>query len=742
MVDDATIAGIAAERFGIEGELRRLPGERDVNVVLDGRRGRFAVKIANAAERIDALDMQASALAHIGLTDHDLPVPRPIATIDGPYTTVVDIEGHQHGVRAVTYLEGHLAELDDPVTTELAASIGATLARLERALQGFFHPAANRHLLWDARNAADLLPWTEAVADAELRRTVATTIERYAAGTATRMAGLPAQVIHNDLHTANLLVAAPGSAAITGVIDFGDMVHGARAQDVATAVAYCLFGTDDPAAMAARVVASFCSRTRLERAEVEALPSLVAVRLAQSITIGARRAEIHTEKAARILADVAEAGVALDRWLALDPGDVEAALLAAAGHPLPTRSTADVLRSRAAHLHPGLHLSYDEPLHLVRGEGVRLYDAAGRRYLDAYNNVPQVGYGNRRVAAAVANQMAMLNTNTRYLTDAVVDYAERLAALLPEPLDTCLFVNSGTEANDLAIRMARAVTGRRGVVVSERAYHGWTEGVLEVSPEELRPDRMARHVATIPPPRPGEDPTLAARRAIAGLEADGFAPAALMVDTIFSSDGIHDPWPGSLAAVAAVVRAGGGLFIADEVQAGLGRVGTRFWGFAADGVVPDLVTLGKPAGNGFPVGVVVTSHALAEQFAASEYFFSTFGGNPVAAAAATTVLSITLEDELPQRAEAVGHMLRSGIADIVGRVGVAAEIRGAGTFIGVDLGDGAVAKRVVEGMRASMVLVGTTGWRDAVVKIRPPLVFGEDDAAELLVALDDVMSTI
>ena len=245
---------------------------------------------------------------------------------------------------------------------------------------------------------------------------------------------------------------------------------------------------------------------------------------------------------------------------------------------------------------------------------------------------------------AIAAQTAALTTNTRYLTDGIVTYAERLASLLPGELRVCYFVNSGSEANDLAWRIARSVSGNDGAIVTEFAYHGWTDAIIELSPEEHAGRPLAPWVASVPPPIPGLDIDAAVAAAVARLADNGHQPAAAMIDSAFSSDGIFDLPPGYLTAIADAVRAAGGLFIADEVQAGLGRVGDRFWGFAVDGFVPDLVTLGKPIGNGFPMGAVITTPAIAERFAATDYFFSTFGGSPVAAAAGLAVLDVTRDE--------------------------------------------------------------------------------------------------
>lgn len=389
----------------------------------------------------------------------------------------------------------------------------------------------------------------------------------------------------------------------------------------------------------------------------------------------------------------------------------------------------------------GMRLSYREPIRVASAEGVWITDTDGVRYLDAYNNVPHVGHGRPEVVEAIATQAARLNTNTRYLVDGVTAYAERLASLLPDPLEIVLFANSGSEANDLAWRMAHTVTGNSGAIVTANAYHGSTALTMATSPEELGLDRLEPRVATIPIPDGFDEGAVEA--AARSLEAAGHPPAFLAVDTIFSSDGIYDAGQ-SLSGLTAAVRDAGGLFIADEVQAGFGRVGGRMWGFASSNVVPDIVTLGKPIGNGHPLAAVITTAAIAEAFFARGYYFSTFAGNPVSAAAGSAVLDVMDAEELAAAADRVGTALREAIHQI-GHPAMSS-VRGAGLFIGVELGDSqgepdaTLADDVVNAMRDRQVLIGRTGLHRNVLKIRPPLVFTDEHAARVAAVVAEVLA--
>jgi 4-aminobutyrate aminotransferase-like enzyme len=425
----------------------------------------------------------------------------------------------------------------------------------------------------------------------------------------------------------------------------------------------------------------------------------------------------------------------------------------------PTVPDADLLARRRRVLGSALSpLTYERPLHLVRGEGARMYDPAGRAYLDAYNNVPVVGHSHPRVVAAIARQAATLNTNTRYLHETVVALAERLVATMPAGLDTVMLVNSGSEANDLAWRLATIYTGGTGGIVTDWAYHGISAAIADLSPEEWPRGERPPHVATIPPPDtwrlpatggPGWPERAAARLAdaAADLATRGIRPAAAFVDGGFTSDGIFTPPPAYLRELVGRTHEAGALFVADEVQAGYGRMGDGLWSFEAAGIVPDVVTLGKPMGNGHPVAAVITRSEIVDRFAASTEFFSTFGGNPVACAAAMTVLDVIDDERLIMNAAAVGEAIRAGARELAARHPRIGDVRGRGLMIGVELvadpatrePDASLAARVQNGMRERGVLVGTTARAGNVLKIRPPLVVTDEDAALLLRVLEEAL---
>ena len=419
-------------------------------------------------------------------------------------------------------------------------------------------------------------------------------------------------------------------------------------------------------------------------------------------------------------------------------------------------ATTALLARRARLLGPAYRVLYDVPLRPVRGEGVWLEEADGRRVLDCYNNVPSVGHCHPRVVEALVRQAARLNTHTRYLHDTVLDYAERLLATMPAEIGNVMFTCTGSEANDLAVRVARSATGATGFIVTANAYHGVTAALADMSPSRGPGVKRGDHVRTVAVPdtyRQGAAGaaagfTRAVEAAIDSLAAAGLRPAALLFDTVLASDGIHLDPPGFVAGAVAAVRRAGGLYIADEVQAGLGRTGEHMWGFARHGVVPDLVTVGKPMGDGHPVAALMARPAHLAAFGAEARYFNTFGGNPVSAAVGLAVLDVIRDEGLLENAARTGRLLHRGIAGLAGRHPAIGDVRSAGLYMGIEIVSDPLAKapwaagaaRLVDALREAGVLVGLCGAAGNVVKVRPPLPFGPVEAEIVVERMDAALA--
>jgi 4-aminobutyrate aminotransferase-like enzyme/Ser/Thr protein kinase RdoA (MazF antagonist) len=741
--------------FGVDGPLTTLAGERDQNFRVDTADGRrFLFKISNPADSLAVLDMQTAALRHIERVDPGLPVMRPLPAQCGkPQVTGPD--GRACPVRLFTFLPGRTRPAA-ALTTQAIWSFGQTAARVGRALRGFFHPAADYDIQWDLTHTPRLRPLLAYLADAARRDQVERVLDRFEARAAPALPGLRAQVIHGDLSLDNVLLG--DDLRISGIVDFGDMTHAALVCDLAVSIADVLHGRDDAIEAAEAMIAGYVSVTPLDDDEAGLLADLVAARLATEIAVTAWRRGLYPDNVAYITSGEPGARAFLDSIDARGPDQVAQRFRdACLGLPYRRADTAGLLERRRRAL-PRSPLFYDRPVHLVRGEGVWLFGADGRRYLDCYNNVPVVGHGHPRVVRAVAAQQRLLAAHSRYLHEAIVELAERLKATLSPALDAVIIVNSGSEANDLAWRIARAATGRAGALVTGYAYHGLTEATHALSPEEWSLAERPGHVATVAAPdgyrgphrreTGGWEERYAAAIDEAALTLGDRGVAAMFADPAFTADGILGPVPGYLREAARRVAGLGGLLVADEVQAGHGRPGTHLWSFQPSGIEPDMVVMGKPMGNGFPVAALVTRAAVLDAVPAETELFSTFGGNPVACAAALAVLAVIEEEGLVASAGQAGAYLRQGLLALAGRHPVIGDVRGEGLLLGVDLVEdrearlpaGRRAHQVADGLRDRGILTGTTGPAGNVLKIRPPLVFQREHADLLLAVLDEVLA--
>lgn len=733
--------------YGLEAVLEALPGERDLNFASLAQDGsRYVLKVIDPQADASIVDCQIRVLMHLAEQDSALPVPRLCTTRTGSPVAELMVAGHAHAAMLITHLPGQLLA-EAPAPASALTPLGAMMARLDHALRGFFHPALAQTLVWDVRRLPELAQLVGYLDDDDSRRLVREVVAQFI-GWLPRLRALPSQAIHGDIHGGNVLVDSM-SLRVTGIIDFGDMIHGPRVLEPAVAMSELLIEGGVTLSESAALLRGYISGQALEAREVDALYEMISARHAVSLLVHAWRAS-HDPAGATALGEcAANARRSLEQLLNIGRMAATEAWHETAG-TLP--AVAGLRRRRTRLLGAGAELFYEQPLHIVRGEDVWLFDTSGRRYLDVYNNVPHVGHAHPTVVAAVQRQVGLLATHTRYLHEAVIQYAEQLTAGLPPQLDTCIFVNSGSEANDVAWRMAEAITGRHGALIMEHAYHGITHAVAALTP--AMGATVADHVACLRAPPRGlaaHDALSAAAiaaaaanadQAIAGLRARGYEPAALFLDSALTSNGIFDPPPAWSAAIAERARGAGALLIGDEVQYGLGRSGSHFWGFERRGLNPDIVTLGKPIGNGFPMGVVIAPRALVEEFQARCGFFSTFGGNAVAAAAGLAVLQVLEQEALQANAQKTGGELCAGLKALAQHHAGFGEVRGSGLLLGLEIQDAQGqpdkrrAQRLVNILCAEHgILTGLEGPSGNVLKLRPPMSFRKEHADRLLAAL-------
>jgi len=760
---------VAREVYGLKATVKPLDGERDRNFLLEAERGPLVLKFLDREASETIVAGQSAALAHLAEQATHLPVPRAVPTLRGEPTGAVATRAGSCRVRLVTWLPGRL--LQPPgADRNLLHCLGSEIAALDEALQGFNHPALAQPIVWDIRHAPALLPLLQDV-DSTATRTVLGEALRPLPTLLPQLRGLRSQAIHGDCHPRNLLVSEAGDRC-TGIIDLGDMIHAPLALEIAVTMSEFLSHGVATTDTVSDLLAGFTSRIALTAPEVDVLYDLIAARIAIGILILVWR-ERHGVPASP--GEQSQALAALERLgsagrTALTQTWHEAARTASrTATSEASRPLAALLERRHRALGANAELSYEKPVNVVRGEGVWIHTADGEKLLDAYNNVPHVGHAHPAVVAAIAAQAGRIASNTRYLDTRILDYVERLRATLPAHLDTCLFVNSGSEANDIAWRIAKSHTRQSGALVMNFAYHGITDAVTALSPSICK--QVASHVEQLASPASslctfgasgaddargaggaGSDAAgidsarLDVENALTRLEQRGFGLAAFMIDSALTSSGIYDPRPEWVTPIVAAVRAAGGLIIGDEVQFGLGRSGSHFWGFARRGYEPDIVTLGKPVGNGYPLGVVITRRDVLDRFLRDTGFFSTFGGNPVAAAAGLAVLDVLERERLMESARATGRYFIDALRELTRGNPSVSEVRGSGLMVGVQMVDRpgrparAYTRLLVNRLRERGVLIGSEGPTSSVLKLRPPMPFRPEQADIVIAALRSALS--
>ncbi len=1003
-------AALAKEFFNITASTDLLPSERDQNFRLqDEKDSQFVLKIANATETREVLELQNLAMTHVAdtgaaLFDEFDPCPRVCSTPGGQEIfSIPGQDGASHFVRLLTYLPGKPLAAVNPHDNNLLFSLGSFFGRIDRMFTDFTHPATRRVFHWDLARCGEVVASRLDDLDDDVQRNlIQRMLDRYLTVTAPKLATLRTSVIHSDGNDYNVLASPYGrwGNRVTGLIDFGDMVHSHTVNELAIACAYAIMGKTDPLAAAVQVVAGYHRAFALTETELAVLFDLICMRLCTSVCHSAHQIRlapqntyllisqqpgwellhrlqpispdfaealfrdacgydpaprsrdivawlkenqasfapvvdasllgghppiidlsvstsllgadlekadaqamtrlifrvmedagsllgigrynearvIYTADAFKVETDTAPeyrtvhlgldffarsgepvyafmggrvhsvqnndahqdygptiilshetdsrnpfyslyghlAATSLDGlepgmpispgqpigtigsstenggwaphlhlqlitdilglegtfpgvarpsqrrvWTALcpDPGVVLG--LSTAPPATEVRQADEVMAIRQKHLGKSLSVSYHTPLKIVRGMGGFLYSETGQPYMDGVNNVCHVGHCHPCVVAAGQRQMSVLNTNTRYLHDHIVDYARRLLATFPEPLSVCFFVCSGSEANELALRLARTYTGARDIITVDGAYHGNTQGLVDISPYKHdgpggkgAPDWVQTVVMPCgyrgPHKGTGLESGIAYARyvktAIDRIEDAGRRPAAFICESMLGCGGQVLLPDGYLQTAFDHVRAGGGVCIADEVQVGFGRAGTHFWAFETQGVVPDIVTLGKPMGNGHPLAAVVTTPDIAGAFNNGMEYFNTYGGNPVSCAVGMAVLDVIQTEGLQENARQVGAYLLKRLSTLKEKSQLIGDVRGMGLYLGVELVTdhdtlapaADHAAYICNRMKEYGFLISTDGPLHNVLKLKPPIIFSRKNSDALVDALEKV----
>jgi 4-aminobutyrate aminotransferase-like enzyme/Ser/Thr protein kinase RdoA (MazF antagonist) len=745
---------LARELFGLAVTAAPLHGERDRNFHLRGAdEDQFVLKLLSPEADAGAADCLVQVLCTLAEQDPSLPVPKLFPNLSGEPLSRIERDGRHYRVCLLSYLPGQLLGYV-PKPPALLKQLGELLGRVDRALQGFYHGGFARELAWDMRALPSLAVHAPLIDSLSVREAVLSVAARLRA-LAPQLRGLRSQALHADCHGQNVLVSADGSK-VCGIFDFGDVMYAPVVFEPAVAMAELMMEGASLREVEA-ILSGFAGIQSLAAADIEVLLDLVQARHACAVLLHAYRLK-HDPKGAELLHGAAtRTAESLRALCALDRAEVTRRWHDLSGTVAPEGAPAVTLPRRHALMGAGSELFYRKPLHLVRGEGVWLMDPSGNRYLDVYNNVPHVGHAHPRVVRAIQAQAAVLATHTRYLHGRILDYAEALTARLPAHLNTCIFVNSGSEANDVAWRIAKLMSGGNGALIMSNAYHGITDAIGALTPGGAEPSEpwvaalqapsaAAVHDQPLTPEVLGDTDRDVAS-VIERLQARGFKPAAWFIDTGLTSSGVFDPPPAWAQRIARAVRGAGALVVADEVQYGLGRSGSHFFGFERRGLTPDLVTLGKPVGNGFPMGVIIANRDLIEAFQRKYGFFSTFGGNAVAAAAGLAVLNVLDEEQLMANAQHTGEYLRQGLLKLSLRhPQVLGAVRGQGLLFGVQVrgenGKTCAAQIINALAEQHRVLIGYEGPQGSILKLRPPMPFAPGHADLLLAAMDAVAASM
>jgi ethanolamine-phosphate phospho-lyase len=731
--------------FGLTAfEVKKLNGYDNVNYLVKTKTAQYIFKTYNYSEdTFEMVDAENKTLFFLQKSAQNK-YPTPIQYSDGSFIKILNIKGEKQICRMLTFLEGEFLG-DIKHTKQLIQSFGDTLAATDLKLRGFKnYTIAAKQWEWDIQYLTLNEKYIDAIQQPNDRNLVRYFFQQFKENVIPIAPTLRKQIIHNDANDWNVLAT---NGEISGIIDFGDLAHTFLINELAAAIPYVCFNKEHPLEWASLVIKSYHKKLPLQEKEVKVLYYLIAARLLISVCNSAHSKVNDPENSYASISEKS-AWKLLYHWLTINPVNAENTFRIAIDlPPLETPSVDQVIQKRYAHISPLLSLSYDQPIHMVGAAFQYMYGADGQTFLDAYNNIPHVGHSHPRVVASGQRQMAKLNTNTRYLYDQLADYAEKVLSKFPEKLNKIYFVNSGSEATDLAIRMAKNHTKNESVMVMEHGYHGHTQSAIDISAYKFnnpkgkgQKDTILK--TTIPDTyrgkytiNDGSAGKMYATDLIDELTTSNRPIAAFIAEPVVGCGGQVPLAKGYLKEVYPAIRAQGGVCISDEVQTGFGRLGEYFWGFEAQDVIPDLVIIGKPMANGHPMGAVVCTDEIAQSFSKGVEFFSSFGGNPVSCAIASTVLEVIEEEELQENAKVVGAYYKALFVQLQEKYTCIGDVRGNGLFIGIEIvkdnslePDTELAHLIKNQLRNKNILISTDGPFDSVLKTKPPLCFTKENA--------------
>ncbi len=666
---------------------------------------------------------------------------------------------HQHDdqtfSRLVPYIEGKfLDEVEH--TDELLYNFGQAIAEMDIALEGKRNSVIeNRKLIWDIQHSLLNKSKANSIQEADQRKLVDFYFDQFEQFAMPQYQDLRYSIIHGDMNIQNVLT---DGNKISGVIDFGDMCYSPMVNELAVALTYIMFEKEEPIKAAQNVIKGYQSKYPLYEKELKLLYYLIPARLCVSLCNSAA-AKTKGEDTDYILISEKPASDLLEKWISFNPIQVKSSFLEAAGFDVEDSKLKKekTFAGRKQNTGKSLSLSYTTPIYMTGASFQYMYDHDGNTYLDAYNNIPHVGHSHPRVSSAISKQVRTLNTNTRYVYDSFAEYTQKLLGYFPDQLKKVFLVNSGSEATDLAIRMANTYTCRSHQLVLDQGYHGNTQSGIQVSSYKFDGKGgggIPRNVTKLSLPKlyNGEYSTTEeyikdAIKKIDDLIEKKIIPSAFIAEPISGCGGQVPLAPGYLKTLKSYLEKHGILTIIDEVQTGFGRLGDHFWGFQMHDIIPDIVVLGKPMGNGHPVAAVVTTDQIADAFANGMEFFSSFGGNTVSCAAAKAVLEVIEEEELTNRAKETGEYFVHELISLQNEFSTIGDIRGKGLFLGIEFvqenldPNTELAACVKNQLKDNFILSGTDGPFENVLKIKPPLCFNKKNVDQFVNTLHQILKT-
>ncbi len=739
--------------------IKKLDGYANANYKIETPLKKYILKeFPLNKSNLEFISAQNEILLFLGQANSEI-FPIPNKNRDGDYLSIISEQAKISWL--LTFLNGRfLAESEH--TFELFESFGAFLAQMDLDLQGFGNYFLKaRQIEWDLQYFR-LLNYHKLkyISNPNVRKIVEYFFQQHRENVEPVLPSLRKQIIHNDANDWNVLVQ---NNTVSGIIDFGDACHTQLINELAIGITYAIFEKENPVEWTKPIISGYHRILPLEEKEVDLLYWLIAARLCTSVCNSAFEKNQQPGNEYIVISEK-PAWDLLKKWIKINPVFARNEFRLAAGFDVPSEKSVETVKNaRFQTVSPVFSVSYKKPIYMERAAFQYMFDKFGNSYLDAYNNIPHVGHQHPRVVDAGQKQMAKLNTNTRYLYDQLNEYTSKLLTCFPGSLNKVFLVNSGSAATDLALRLARNFTGNRKIAVVGHGYHGNTQAGIEISHYKFSGKGgkgISDDVVCFPIPDAyrgefrSEDAGISyAQNALHQMRPFEGKIAAFVAEPIVGCGGQVPLAPDYLKNIYAEIRQQGGICISDEVQTGFGRLGDVFWGFEQHEVIPDMVILGKPMGNGHPVGAVVCTNEIAEAFNNGMEFFSSFGGNPVSCATGQAVLEVLVEEQLQQNAKRVGDYYLQELRNLQQRFECIGDVRGSGFFIGFEFvkdrktlePDTLLAQKVKNELRNNFVLVSTDGPFDNVIKSKPPLCFSQENVDEvvgkLAIILKDSLKT-